>query len=859
MTAPYTPSRSLFKVAWRYLLGHPLQSLLMLLGITLGVAVAVSVDIANASSERAFELSTEAVTGRATHAISAGPAGIDEALYRELRINGPDMAMAPVISHFVTTTQTGPLPLQLLGVDPFAEAPFRAYFGSASGAIPPAEQLTPFYVVPGAILISTELADQFGLVPGDHLDLMLNGQLHQTVVVGLIEPTDALSARALENVLLADIATVQEFNRQFGRIQRIDLIIPDEDQAAILAELETMLPAGASIAPVEARSDVIEQITGAFRTNLTALSLLGLTVGIFLIYNTMTFSVIQRRKVFGTLRSLGVTGREIFTLVLVEAALIGLLGSVLGLGLGVLLGRGAVELVSQTINDAFYTLTVQEVGLPSSSLIKGAVLGLVATVLATIPPALEAAKAPPRSAMSRARIESISVRVLRLAAAAGAGMALLSALLLVTVRLNLVLSFGATFGVVIGLALLAPWLTQILMPPAARLLGGLFGPVGRLAPREVATSASRTSVAMAALMVAVAVTIGVSLMVSSFRGSVEIWLNQILSSDVYASVVGASLAEPMTAIEPQAIETARNWPGAEALYSLRNVQVDSPYGPITVAANDNPFDGEEQVYIAVQGSGTEAWQRVMAGEAVFISEPLANRLELGLGDSITLNTDQGPHDFPIAAVFSDYTSSRGNVTMWLETYRQYWNDPAVTAFSIEAAAGTDADAMVAELREALLPIQQLHIRSNQGLRSETLEVFDRTFTITGALQLITTAVAFVGVLNAMLALQLEKQRQMGILKALGMSARQLWGLILTETGLIGLVAGLLALPTGYAVALILVELINQRSFGWSLQMQLEAQPFVQALLVAVLAALLAGLYPAYRLAKRSAADAVRFD
>jgi putative ABC transport system permease protein len=183
----------------------------------------------------------------------------------------------------------------------------------------------------------------------------------------------------------------------------------------------------------------------------------------------------------------------------------------------------------------------------------------------------------------------------------------------------------------------------------------------------------------------------------------------------------------------------------------------------------------------------------------------------------------------------------------------------VTAFSIEADPGRDADAMVAELREALLPIQQLHIRSNQGLRSETLEVFDRTFTITGALQLITTAVAFVGVLNAMLALQLEKQRQMGILKALGMSARQLWGLILTETGLIGLVAGLLALPTGYAVALILVELINQRSFGWSLQMQLEAQPFVQALLVAVLAALLAGLYPAYRLAKRSAADAVRFD
>ncbi len=859
MSAPTVPSRSLFKVAWRYLLGHPLQSALMLLGITLGVAVAVSVDIANASSERAFELSTEAVNGRATHAITGGPAGLDESLYTALRIYGPDVAMAPVVSHFVITTQTGPLPLQLLGVDPFAEAPFRAYFGSQSDETPQAEQLAPFYIVPGAVLLSTELAEQHGLAVGDKLELLLNGQPHAAIVAGLVEPTDALSARALENVLLADIATVQEFNGQFGRIQRIDLIIPAENEAAILAALEAMLPAGASIAPVETRSAVIEQMTGAFRTNLTALSLLGLTVGVFLIYNTMTFSVIQRRKVFGTLRSLGVTGHEIFTLVLVEAAVIGVLGSALGLGLGVLLGRGAVELVSQTINDAFYTLTVQEVGLPASSLIKGALLGVVATLLATIPPALEAAKAPPRSAMSRSRIESISAQVLRLAAAAGAGMALLSAILLASVRLNLILSFGATFGVVIGLALLAPWLTQVLMPPAARLLGSLFGPVGRLAPREVATSASRTSVAMAALMVAVAVTIGVSLMVSSFRGSVVIWLNQILSNDVYASVVGASLAEPMTAIEPAAIERASNWPGAEALYRLRNVQVDSPYGPITVAANDNPFDGAEQVYIDVAGGGEDAWRQVMEGQAVFLSEPLANRLELSVGDAITLNTDQGPRDFSIVAVFSNYASSRGNVTMWLDTYRVYWNDPAVTAFSIKAAAGTDVDAMVADLRQALLPIQQLHIRSNQGLRSETLEVFDRTFTITGALQLITTAVAFVGVLNAMLALQLEKQRQMGILKALGMSARQLWGLILTETGLIGLVAGLLALPTGYAVALILVELINQRSFGWSLQMQLEAQPFVQALLVAILAALLAGLYPAYRLARRSAADAVRFD
>jgi putative ABC transport system permease protein len=163
------------------------------------------------------------------------------------------------------------------------------------------------------------------------------------------------------------------------------------------------------------------------------------------------------------------------------------------------------------------------------------------------------------------------------------------------------------------------------------------------------------------------------------------------------------------------------------------------------------------------------------------------------------------------------------------------------------------------MKSGLSQGQFLNIRSNAGLRAETLEIFDRTFVITGALQIITTGVAFVGVLSAMLALQLEKQRQMGILKAIGLTTRQLWTLTLLETGLIGAVAGLLALPTGYIVAQILLQVINKRSFGWTLEMQLEARPFIQALLIAVAAALLAGLYPAYRASRRSAAEAMRFD
>jgi putative ABC transport system permease protein len=844
---------SLFKIVWRYLLGHPVQSALMLLGISLGVAVAVSVDVANASAERAFDLSVEAVVGRSTHYISGGPSGLPEETYTDLRRAGLEIPMAPILSQLIVSPDLGDIPLQLLGIDPFAEQPFRSYLYS-DDIQTSVEQIGAFYSVPGALLISIDLAERYGLSEGDSIQLNVSGQSHVGYIAGLIDPRDALSRRALENLVLADISTAQELS---GRLGVLELILPNNDQGTTLQRIKSVLPSGAEILPAEGRSQAVEQMTTAFRTNLTALSLLGLTVGLFLIYNTMTFSVVQRRQSFGTLRALGVTGREIFILVLSEALLVGLLGSLLGIGLGILLGRGAVDQVSQTINDVFFTLTVREVSLPASSLIKGGLLGMAATFFAALLPAWEAANSPPRRILSRSQLELLSAKILARAAFIGALMAVVSGILLATIELSLGASFACIFGVTVGLALTTPWLTQRLMPPISKALS-FVGPIGRLGPREVSGSASRTSPAMAALMLAVAVTIGASLMVGSFRASVINWLDQILSNDIYGSVAGGSLAEPAIPIRPEILERVYAWPGVEAVHLLRNVEVDSPYGPITISANDNPNDGNEQVYVAKQGSGNDVWAAVQAG-SVMISEPLANRLGLWMGDEITLFTEQGEHSFAIVAVFSDYTSSRGNVTMGLENYRELWSDEAVTAFSAQVAEGEDVDMIVEDMKRELNQFQFVNIRSNQGLRVETLEVFDRTFLITRALQLITTGVAFVGVLSAMLALQMEKQRQMGILKAIGLSTRQLWGLTLLETGLIGGVAGLLALPTGYVIAQILLQIINKRSFGWTLPLQLEAAPFIQALLIAVAAALLAGLYPAYRASRRSAADAIRFD
>lgn len=848
---------SLFNLARRYLLRHPWQTALMIIGITLGVAVVVAIDLANASASQGFDLSTEAVAGRATHQISAGPQGMDEAIYADLRRSHLAAAAAPIISEYITSPQLGDRPMQLLGVDPFAEAPFRNYVNQGNAV--PVSQLAAFLTRPGALLLSSALAERYAIQPGTAISVTVGGYERAAFIAGLLQPEDSLSRRALDGIVLADISTAQELTGRVGKLDRIDLILPAPREAALVQQLRGQLPAGLQLNAVAARAGTLEQMTQAFRTNLTALSLLALVVGLFLIYNTMTFSVVQRRPLFGTLRCLGVTRREVFVLVLSEALVVGTIGSLFGVALGILLGQGAVRAVTQTINDLYFVLNVRGVAVPTSSVLKGLLLGIAATVLAAAPPAWESASVPPRTALSRSGLESKAGLAIKGAALASLALLALGAVLLALPGSGLVLPFAGTFAVLIGIGMQTPLVTQTLMAAITPISSRLGGVIGRMAPRSVVGSLSRTAIAIAALMVAVSVTIGVSLMVSSFRTTVVTWLAQTVVGDVYISPPSAVTVANTGALDPAAEQLVRTWPGVVRVDTLRAVTVDAEGGPVQLAAVDNPAIGTERVFLATDLSPTEIWPAMQAG-AVLISEPFANRLKLPRhNNQITLQTVEGPRTFPVAGIYYDYTSSQGTVMMALSQYRTLWQDATTTGLALRLADGVDADATAQALQDALAPLQSLDVRPNEALRGEALAVFDRTFAITGALQLLSTLVAFVGVLSALLSLMLDKQRELGILRALGLTNGQLWRLVSWETGLMGAVAGLLALPTGFVLALILIYIINRRSFGWTLQLQVTPEPFVQALLVAVVAALLAGLYPAYRMTRMAASDAMRFE
>jgi putative ABC transport system permease protein len=828
----------------------------MILGIALGVAVVVAVDLANASASRAFDLSVDAVAGRATHQIVAGPRGFDETLYTELRREGIVRAAAPVIDEYVTSPALGGQPLQLLGIDPFAEPPFRNYLWAGGEAS--LDELADFLTEPGAIFLSAAVAERYGLDVGDRVPLRVAGRERTGFVAGLLRPSDSLSRRALETLILTDIATTQELTGRLGRLDRVDLIVP-EDGGAQLARIEAMLPTNTRILSVDTRTGAVKGMTAAFRINLVALSLLALVVGMFLIYNTMTFSVMQRRPLFGTLRCLGVTRREIFALVLGEAFVVSLVGAVLGVLLGIALGQTVVGMITQTINDLYFTVTVRNVDVSSASLLKGIGLSVVATLVAAALPAREAAIVPPRAALVRSTLEEKARRTVGRVALGGLALVTAGLVILLVPTRNLVISFGGTSAIVIGFAMMTPWVTERLMRSVAGPLGFVGGVLGRMAPRNVINALSRTAVAVAALMVAVAVTIGVSLMIGSFRYTVVMWLSHALQGDIYIGASDLTDTQALQPVSPDAIAVAEDLGGVERVDLLRAVTVDSPQGPIYVEAGNSPTYGNELLYLSSDGSAEETWAAVREG-AVIVSEPLANRLGLpDTGGTITLYTDSGPRTFPIAGIYYDYASTQGTVIMTLQLYRDLWDDDTITAVILMLAPGVDVEERTEALGQALAPVQQLLVYPNQALRDEALIIFDRTFAITSALQVLATIVAFIGVLSALLSLQLEKQRELGILRAVGLTVRELWGLVLMETGLMGMVAGILSIPTGLALAVILIYIINLRAFGWTLLLQVVPGPFVQALGIAVGAALLAGIYPAYRLGKMVTAEALRYE
>lgn len=830
---------------------HPIQSLLCIIGVALGVAVVLAIELAIGSAQVAFEESMDLTVGRATHRVVGGSRGLDERVYRDLRVLHGRRDVAPVVEGFVPSLIPAAPPWHLVGLDPLADGGLRPRVAAAMAKASGLE--VPLLTQRHGVLVEAGAARRHGLAIGDSLVIRAAGipQTLRIVATWAAEAGDS----AADNLLLCDISTAQSLLQSLGRLSRIDVRLPRGALDTGLAELIRQVPASVRIEPAGAASGAQRQMVEAFHLNLFSLGLLALLVGAFLIYNTVTFSVVRRRQELARLRAIGATGGEIERLVLSDAALLGLAGTLLGLGLGYGLAEALVAAVTDTISDLYFVVSVRGTRWVPSALPKAIALGLGTTMAAAWRPAREASRIRPALAGSRSAFErSARIRAKR-SAREGTLLALAGALALAVPTRSILFTHAALFALVLGVAATLPAFTGALARTATPLAARAGGVVGRLAVAGVSASLSRTGVAVAALAVAISMSTGVGVMVASFRSAVVTWLDSALHADAYVrapGVVARRAAE--IDLDPAVVHRVRNDPAVEEMHTNRAVTGrDAAGAPLDlVAIGWGPKHDPGLVFL----DHDDAWTRLREPGSLALSEPLAFRRALDVGDSLTLDTDHGPAPFEVVGVFLDYASEQGYALFSLETYQTHFEDRGLTALGVFSPLPPDS------LRSRLHQLTQgsaqlLDVISNRALHAASMNIFDRTFAITHVLRTLATVVAFVGILASLLALELERTWEYAVLRARGLSPRQLWGLIATQTSFLGVAAGLASIPLGAIMASVLTGIVNRRSFGWELELLLPPHLFLEGFAGAVLAAALAGIYPAWRIARVSPARALR--
>lgn len=817
----------------RHFIRHPVQLLLAILGVALGVAMVVSIDLAAQSTHRAFALSMEALTGRYTHHLSGGPEGLKESLFTRLRVEAGVRESAPSVEGYLSLGQST---LRLIGFDVFSEQNLGSRFVNAARG----EEGLRLLTEPDTVLLSKVTAGRLGVKPGDTLHVMIDTRPYALQLVGYAEgslPADP----GLEGVILADMATAQEVLGRIGGLDRIDLVLRN---APLLEEkIRSILPPGVELTSAAGRQSATQNMTAAFELNLRAMSLLALLVGSFLIYNTMAFSVLQRRELLASLRVLGATSRQLLKEMLLEAALLGLVGGFLGLGLGILAARALLHMVTQTINDIYFVLTVTEFLIDPWVMVYGVCLGVGVAVVAALGPAIETSLTSPIMTRARSGVEGSARRVLPWVALAGVITLFLSAGLLMSDLSGLVPAIAGVFLLLLGYGLLCP----MVLLGGVRLVGSLTPLSGtwllRLAVRGIGATLSRSGLAIAALTIAIAVSVGVGTMIESFRGSIAEWLDQILQADIYIAMPQSTPRS--TPILPGDLKDRLiSIPGVDRIGTGRRIFVSTSKGESEVLALDPPYLTEPGFRFK-SIDGQKLWARFPELQGILISEPYAQRHQLNVGDLVEIMTGTGPVRLPVEAIFFDYRSDQGLIVMHRKLYNTLWQDDANTSLGLYLQKGADIAVVRSELDRRLVESRQpLSVRSNKEIREVSLETFERTFAITQVLRLLAVGVAFIGIVSALMALQYERRREMAVLRATGLTPVQTGSLVLLQTGFMGLMAGLMAIPLGIAVAVALVRVINLRSFGWTMDLTVSPLPLAVAVLLSIVAALLAGSYPA---------------
>ncbi len=830
----------LYQLILRPMLRERGRSLLILAAVALGVAVVLAIDLASGAAAGSFRSSMETLSGDNDLEVTA-TGGVPEAIIGKLNTLPYPIRVSARIEDHATLGSAGET-VPLIGLDLIAEANHQAGGQVAQGwdgaSLAHLNDTDAIWVTHG-----------LGKKVGDHLRLLINDARTEYVVRGLIPG----SARLGTDAVVMDIGAAQVATGKAGRVDRILIKLPDHgaDLEGWTRKLRSSLPGGLQLAAQGSQTEANRKMLSAFRWNLSVLSYIAVLVGAFLIYNTISVSVVRRRPQIGTVRALGASRTTVLFAFLIEAAIFGFVGSLIAIPLGRLLASGAVRLLSTTVNTLYISSRPGAMTISAASLALAFAVGIGVTLASALSPALEASRVPPTEAMARgAREYAVGVARMRdLIAAVVLAVLGAAAAKAPPIAGKPIFGYLAALLFIASCSLAVPSLVHGVMSGTSALLGRLVGVEALLASRSLAGSLRRTSVLVCALATAIAMMTSVAIMVGSFRQTVLSWMDTELPADLYLRPAGSPAADRHPTLAPEFAQQLTTLPGVAFVSRFRAYEVQYQGLPITVASVDTDVPRYDETSGFVSGRRPEAvLHELSEPDTVMVSEPFTYKHHVKTGDMLSLPLGSHIARLRIVDVFYDYANERGYVVMARNNMLAYLHDPSTSNLAVYVKQGSDLDAVRGEIERAAANRDVL-IFSNRELRREAIRIFDQTFAITYALEAISVLVAVMGIAGALMSIVFDRRREFGLLRYLGASTGQIRRLILAEAGLIGILSNIAGLVLGVALSLILIFVINKQSFGWTIRFHWPVSVLLGALTIVYVATVLAGIYPA-RVAQR---------
>lgn len=798
-------ARWLLTAEWR---SYPGRAIVAIAAIALGVALGYAVQLINGAAFNEFSAAARSLSGDADLQVRGAQPTFDESWYPRLA-SEPGVALANPVLEVDATVSGRNAPLEVLGIDVFKASRIAPDLTGVPASQRPLDTLAD-----DSLFLSPAAQQWLHVTAGDRVSFR-NG----TSTVSLRVAGGLVRARPGQRIGVMDIAAAQWRFGPLGKLSRVDLQLErGVDRArfkrALQARLGNQLIVSES-RDVESRTD---RLSRAYRINMNVLALVALFTGAFLVFSTQALSVVRRRAQLAMLRVLGYTRGQLLRQVLLEGALLGLAGSLTGLVLGYAMASAALRFFGSDLGGGYFPGVQPHAGFEPVASTVFLALGVGVSVLGSLAPALEAARARPAAALKAGSEEGALARLATPWPAVGCILCALALTQSPPLFDAPIPGYLAVALLLIGGIALMPRCTAMLFTAAGRSRAGRGArATTTLALARLANAPGQASVAMSGVLSSFALIVAMSIMVASFRVSVDDWLVHLLSADLYVRVAPGGDTGGLRLDEQARLSAA---PGIKAAAFTRVSQLAlDPARPAVVLI-------AREIDAADPGGSLQMSGNVLSPSAfradeipIWISEAMVDLYGYRTGQRVELPVGTRSHTFVIAGVWRDYVRQTGAIQMRLADYRRLTGDVGATDVAITVASGTGVGQVIATLRE--LPFGGALAFSQPGeIRARSLTIFDRSFAVTYLLEAVAIVIGLFGVAATFSAQTLARAREFGMLRHVGVTRVQVLVLLAKEGGMLTATGIAMGFALGFAISLILVFVVNPQSFHWTMSLHM---------------------------------------